>query len=133
MSQLGYIYRILRGSSFKRLAKVINRVHEKSGQSRVYTFFDMLWCAARYGAGYHDYLIFAFWDMNGSQRDTYVTRVRNKKLIGLVNDQSFDHIFTHKNEFNKRFRSYLHREYRARASKSLPSVLSRIWRKCTAM
>lgn len=112
MSQLGYIYRILRGSSFKRLASVINRVHEKSGQNRIFTFFDMLWCAARYGAGYHDYLIFAFWDMNSRQRDTYMTRVRNKRLIQLLNDTKFDYIFTRKNCFNKRFCSYLHRDYR---------------------
>ncbi len=112
VNKLRYIGRILMGSSFTRLKKVIDRVKEKSGQNRVYTFFDMLNCAVRYGAGYHDYLIFGFWAMNHRQRDTYMTRVRNKKLIELANDPAYEHIFTHKNEFDKRFTAYLGRQFR---------------------
>ncbi len=111
MQSFRYIRRILMGASFKRLHTVIGRVKEKCGQNRVYTFFDMLVCAVRYGAGYHDYLIFGFYDMNARQRDTYMTRVRNKRLIELVNDPAYEHIFTHKNEFDKRFSAYLGREF----------------------
>ena len=111
MSKIRYIFRILIGSSFKRLHHVIGRVKEKSGQNRIYTFFDMLVCAIRYGAGYHDYLIFGFWAMNAKQRDTYMTRVRNKRLIQLVNDPAEEATFTHKNLFNKRFTPYLGRAF----------------------
>lgn len=111
MQSFRYIRRILMGASFKRLHTVIGRVKEKCGQNRVYTFFDMLVCAVRYGAGYHDYLIFGFYAMNARQRDTYMTRVRNKRLIELVNDPAYEHIFTHKNEFDKRFSAYLGREF----------------------
>lgn len=111
MHTFRYIRRILMGASVKRLHAVIGRVKEKSGQSQIYTFFDMLVCAVRYGAGYHDYLIFGFYAMNARQRATYMTRVRNKRLIELVNDPAFEHIFTHKNEFDKRFSAYLGREF----------------------
>ena len=111
MQSFRYIRRILMGASFKRLHTVIGRVKEKCGQNRVYTFFDMLVCAVRYGAGYHDYLIFGFYAMDARQRDTYMTRVRNKRLIELVNDPAYEHIFTHKNEFDKRFSAYLGREF----------------------
>jgi hypothetical protein len=81
MLSLSYIKRVVFGSSFKRVQEVIKRVHEKCGQNKVYTFFDMLNCAVQYGAGFHDYLIFAFYDMNHKQRGTYMTRLRNKRLM----------------------------------------------------
>ena len=112
MGKFQYICRVLRGSSFQRLGKVIDRVHEKSGQNRVYTFFDMIHCAIRYGAGYHDYLIFGFWDMNHRQRDTYVTRMRNKRLNMLTNDEAYTDIFDKKNQFDARFAEFLGRDFR---------------------
>lgn len=112
MGKFQYICRVLRGSSFQRLGKVIDRVHEKSGQNRVYTFFDMINCAIRYGAGYHDYLIFGFWDMNHRQRDTYVTRMRNKRLNMLTNDEAYTDIFDKKNQFDARFAEFLGRDFR---------------------
>ena len=107
-----YIFRVLRGASFQKLFSVIDRVHEKSGQNRVFTFFDMINCALRYGAGYHDYLIFAFWDMNHKQRDTYLTRVRNKRLNTLLHDDRYTDIFDKKNQFDKRFAAYIGRDFR---------------------
>lgn len=112
MGKFQYICRVLRGSSFKRLVSVIDRVHEKSGQNKVYTFFDMVNCAIRYGAGYHDYLIFAFWDMDHRQRDSYLTRVRNKRLNMLMNDEAYTDIFDKKNQFDRRFSAYLGRDFR---------------------
>lgn len=112
MNKFSYFLKILKGSSLKRFFRVLDRLHQRSGKSKIYLFFDILNCAVRYGAGYHDYLIFAFYDMNAAQRETYMTRIRNKKLIALMNDENYTHIFGHKNEFDARFRSYLHRDFR---------------------
>ena len=112
MGKFQYICRVLRGASFQKLTSVINRVHEKSGQNRVYTFFDMINCAIRYGAGYHDYLIFAFWDKNHEQRDSMLTRIRNRKLNTMMNDENYTDIFDKKNQFDKRFVKYLGRDFR---------------------
>lgn len=111
MKQLGYFFRVLSGTSFKRLGNVIDRVHEKCGQNRVYTFFDMLGCGIRFGAGFHDYLIFGYYDMTWAQRGTYINRMRNKRLIEMLNDPDYTYIFTRKNEFDKHFTSYLHRDF----------------------
>lgn len=112
MRQLRYIWRVITGTSLKRLQYVLNRVKEKSGQNRLYTFLDMLVCAVRYGAGFHDYLIFGYWDMNHKQRNTYMNRMRNKRLIEMLNDPACTYIFTNKNEFDKRFVNYLGRDFR---------------------
>lgn len=112
MAKLSYYIRVARGTSWKRTAAVLDKVKEKSGQNRLYTFLDMLVCAARYGAGFHDYLIFAFYNMNHRQRDTYLTRMRNKRLNTLMDDEAYTPIFENKNLFDKRFRDYLGRDFR---------------------
>ena len=83
MAMIGYVARVLTGVRFKKMNHMIDVVHQKCGQNNVRTFFDMLWCAVRYGAGYYDYTMFGFYNMTGAQRDTYLTRVRNKKVSNL--------------------------------------------------
>lgn len=110
MGKLRYLTRVISGIRFDKLNRVLEKIKEKSGQSKVYTFFDILVCAAKYGAGYYDYLMFGFYDMNGRQRDTYLTRVRNKKVMDLMNDPAFSDEFDDKLRFNKTFAAYLGRK-----------------------
>ena len=67
MPGIKYITRVLRGVRFEKLNYVMGVVKQKSGHSKARTFCDILWCAARYGAGYYDYVMFGFYDMNGKQ------------------------------------------------------------------
>jgi hypothetical protein len=85
-------------------------VKEKSGQNKLYTLLDMVGCAVRYGAGYYDYTMYGFYNMNGAQRDTYLTRVRNKRVQDLMNDTAYSDELDDKLRFNERFASYLHRK-----------------------
>lgn len=96
MAMIGYVARVLTGVRFKKMNHMIDVVHQKCGQNKVRTFFDMLWCAVRYGAGYYDYTMFGFYDMTGAQRDTYLTRVRNKKVSNIMNDMAHDDDFDDK-------------------------------------
>ncbi len=57
-----------------------------------------------------DYVMFGFYNMNGRQRDTYLTRVRNKKVIDHMNDLSYSDEFDDKLRFNQRFAKYLGRK-----------------------
>lgn len=106
-----YYLKVLSGMRFKKMFKVIDDVHKKTKKPKIVIFFDMVNCMIRYGAGYYDYNIFAFYDMNHKQRKTYITRLKNKKLIMYCNDQNYSHIFNNKNEFNKIYKKYLNREY----------------------
>ena len=111
MSRVKYFFQMLTGARFRKMADVINRVHDRCGKNKVFLFFDILNCAVRYGAGYYDYIIFGFYDMNAKQRKTYVTRTINKKIIMMLNDQAYSYIFDEKNVFNKRCRAYLRRDF----------------------
>lgn len=51
MAMIGYVARVLTGVRFKKMNHMIDVVHQKCGQNKVRTFFDMLWCAVRYEIG----------------------------------------------------------------------------------
>ena len=73
MAEKGYFRRVLKQASFDKLRSNINAAHERSGKSKLAIFLDMAWSFVRYGAGYYDYLIFAFYNLKAKERKTYVT------------------------------------------------------------
>ena len=85
MSKLSYLARVMSGVRLK-MNQMIDVVHDKCGQNKVKTFFDMCWCGARYGAGYR------LCDVRVLQHERPPAghlshRVRNKKVIDHMNDQ----------------------------------------------
>lgn len=105
----GYIRRVLRQASFEKMKGAIDSVHERTGTPRFFTFCDMVWCALRYGAGYYDYVSFNFYNLNGAQRKTFVTRIISKKLNEFMNDTAYMHLFDNKDEFCDLFKDYVGR------------------------
>ena len=110
MASVKYALRVLTGVRFKKMKECVVRCHEMSGKSGLFLALDMGVCALRYGAGYYDYMMYGFFDRTAAERDTYLTRFRNKKLISYMNDDAYGNRIDNKNEFNARFAKYLHRE-----------------------
>lgn len=131
MPGIKYITRVLRGVRFEKLNYVMGVVKQKSGHSKARTLRDILWCAARYGAGYYDYVMFGFYGMNGKQRDTYLTRVRNKKVCELMNQPGYGDEFDDKLRFNVRFADFLGRRT-LNAAAATPDELSAFLQGSTA-
>lgn len=109
--ELSYLTRVLRGMRLEKMNHCIDTVHERCGKPKAAIFFDMLGCAAKYGAGYYDYMIFAFYDMTAAERATYMTRMKNRKLHKMMNDPAYTNLFDHKNEFYHVFKDFLHRDF----------------------
>ena len=107
---LGYIKTVLGGASFQKMKDAINVVNEKSGKNKLLTFFDMLGCSLKYGAGYNDYIIFEFYKIKAKQRKTYLTRLKNKRMVMTLNDEKYSYIFDEKNVFDKKFKDFMGRE-----------------------
>lgn len=107
---VGYLKRVLGGASLKKMFEKIDVIHEKSGKNKVKLFFDMLICSLKYGAGYNDYIIFEFYNMKAKERKTYLTRIKNKKLVTMLNDEKYARIFDEKNLFDKKFAEFMGRE-----------------------
>ncbi|MEG1426425.1 MAG: sugar-transfer associated ATP-grasp domain-containing protein [Oscillospiraceae bacterium] len=117
-----YITRVITGLKIERIRECVDTVHKKSGKNRAATLADMLWCSVRYGAGFHDYIISEYNNLTGAQRKTYMTRVKNKKLVTMVNDERYMHFFDNKDEFYEKFTKYLKRNYLVISKADLAAV-----------
>lgn len=111
MAEKGYFRRVLKQASMDKLKSTVQAAHERSGKSKLAIFLDMAWCFVRYGAGYYDYLIFAFYDLKAKERKTYVTRFKSKKLNMQLNDVNYCHYFDNKDEFYNTFGKYTGRSF----------------------
>lgn len=111
MKDIGYVFRRLLQMDYKAMFRIVNKLHKKTGMSRLHLLRDMQKCAVNYGAGYMDYDLFEMYALTEEQRDTYLTRGRNNALMKQYNDMSYAHFFDDKAEFNTRFGAYIHREW----------------------
>lgn len=83
----------------------------KTGKPKLFILADMTWCALRYSAGYVDYSVFEFYNIDGKHRKTYITRGINNEFIRKFNDREYWHLFDNKDEFNDLFSIYLKRSW----------------------
>ena len=109
--KISYLYRVAKNASTHKLNAVIEKVQQITGRDRGAILLDMILCTVRYGAGYHDYLAYALYDMTEKERDSIVTRLRSKKINAYLNDPDFEYIFDRKNELDRHFRDFLHRDF----------------------
>ena len=110
MQKIAYFARVFGGIRLKRFQKALEGACRSSGKSKAALTADMVKCFFRFGAGFQDYCLFHFWELNDAQRDTYLTRFRSKKFIEFMNDPAYAHIIDKKTDFYSRFRDYLGRK-----------------------
>lgn len=111
MTSAGYLIRRALRLDYGELFRTVKTVSRETEKSKISVLADILKCAARYGAGFNDYLLCRFYDLTDEQRATYVTRGVNERLVSLLNDPAYYHIFDNKSEFYTRFSSYLGRQW----------------------
>lgn len=111
MNKLKFLVRCALHMDYKELFHVAGVVHGITGKSRLFILMDVVKCAVRYGAGFNDYLLCEFYNLNDSQRATYVTRSVNNKLVSMLNDREYYHFFSVKKDFYNRFSEYLGRDW----------------------
>ena len=96
------------------LGKMFRTVRETAKESKklsVIIFFDMIYCALKYGAGYLDYRTFNFAKMPAKRRKTFVTRGINNEIIRKLNNREDYEKFENKIKFNEIFKDYVKREW----------------------
>lgn len=92
MKKFLYVMRCIKEMSFKNMLERVDKVHQKSKKFKIVIFLDMVWCGLRYGAGYRDYELNAWWILNRKQRKTYITRAINNKLVSKLNNPQYTHL-----------------------------------------
>ena len=108
---LKYLKRVAGGLDLEKIDGYLDAVKEKNGKPKAAILADMTNCLVRYGAGFNDYIIFEFYNMNAKQRDTYMTRLRNKKFNLAMNSREHSDVFNLKNQFYAVFADLLGRAF----------------------
>jgi glutathione synthase/RimK-type ligase-like ATP-grasp enzyme len=111
VGKLGYLVNRIKNMSYKRLFDTVNDVHKETGKNKVSIFLDIVHCGLKYQAGYMDYKLFEFYNLNSKQRKTIITRGINNSIVKKYNDKKYYYIFDNKVAFNKRFNKYLQRDW----------------------
>lgn len=111
MKKIKYIIGRIFGMNFKKMNTTIDKVNKLCDKSKISIFFDMIYCAFIYGAGYTDYYAFGMYNLNRKQRKTILTRTKNNSLVARFNPKEYWHYFDNKNEFNEKFDKYLKRKW----------------------
>lgn len=111
MKRILYLIKRILLLDYKSLFKTVGSIHKKTGISRIKLFFDVVKCGLKYGAGYRDYELCEWWNLNDRQRETYVTRGINNRIVSLLNDKEYYHILDDKIEFNNTFTQFLGRKW----------------------
>ena len=96
---------------YKRMWSVTATVSERSSISRPRLMLDMLVCAAKYNAGYMDYMIARMWEQNDAQRRTVLTRGINNLIVRRMNEKADWHAFDDKAAFNRAFSKWITRDW----------------------
>ncbi len=104
-----FIVKSFRNTTISSLIDVVKKVKKQT--KKKFVLFDILYCAIKYQAAFHDYLEFEFYLLNNTQRKTYLTNGKNNEIVRMFNDKNFWHIIDNKNEFNDYFKKYLKRDY----------------------
>ncbi len=111
MKRILYMIKRILKMDYKGLFSTVAAVHKKTGIGRTKLFFDIIKCGLKYGAGYKDYQLCEWYNLNDTQRATYVTRGINNTIVSLLNDKNYYHILDNKIEFNKTFSCFLGRKW----------------------
>lgn len=111
LKKIKYLFTCIFKMDYKSLFATVKKVHKISGKNSIYLFFDIVICGFKYGAGYMDYMLCEFYNLNKKQRATYVTRGINNTITRILNNKEYYHFFDNKEEFYQKFQKYLGREW----------------------
>ncbi|MEG0909848.1 MAG: sugar-transfer associated ATP-grasp domain-containing protein [Bacilli bacterium] len=111
MKKIKYVIKSILNMDFKGFFNVISRLSKKTHKSKIFLFFDIIYCGFAYMAGYADYELFEFYNLKRYQRKTVITRGQNDKIVKMFNGKDYIDEIDDKLVFHERYKKYLNRDY----------------------
>lgn len=102
---------MIRHMDTKRMRQTAHEVAKEARRPYPLIFCDMVWCGFKYQAGYLDYSLFHFWDLNAAQRSSVLTRGKNNAYVRALNDKAHWDDFDVKPTFLRLFAPYADRKW----------------------
>ena len=93
MGKLSYALKRARKMDYRAMFQNCRYAAQKDGQKpRIWLMADMAECAAKYNAGYVDYMITEMYRLNDAQRATPPLRAAcSNSIVARMNDKRFWH------------------------------------------
>lgn len=111
MGKIKYLFKRICNMDISAFLKTVRRIKRKTSKKPIGIFLDMVFCGLIYMAGYKDYEVFEFYNLNRKQRKTFITRGINNKFVKLLNDKNYANIIDNKILFNQKYDKFLYREW----------------------
>ena len=89
----------------------IKKTAKKENKSAFIIFNKFLWCFARTGCGYSDYINFKLYNKTKAEIDEYITVKSHNEFYEIVSPSAYKEIFTKKPLFLKTFKDYISRDF----------------------
>lgn len=105
------LWGLIRRMDTKRMRATARETAQEAHRPTALVFCDMVWCGFRYRAGYLDYALFRFWELNAAQRSTVLTRGKNDRYVAALNSREEWDVFDVKPEFFRRFAPFIGRAW----------------------
>ena len=94
----------------KYIKKNVNYIYEKSNNSKISIFFDMIYCKIRYDISINEYRIYEFYLIDDDKRKTYLSIKEHNKMSNKLFDNKINSVISNKKLFNSRFKKYMNAE-----------------------
>ena len=95
----------------KRFLGNVKKTAKKENKSAFIIFNKFLWCFARTGCGYSDYINFKLYNKTKAEIDEYITVKSHNEFYEIVSPSAYKEIFTKKPLFLKTFKDYISRDF----------------------
>lgn len=106
-----YIISRIMKMDYKEFFNKVSEISKENNKNKIIVFFDIIYCALKYGAGYVDYYSFEMYKLNKKERKTFITRGKNNLIVKSLNNVEKSRYFNSKILFNQHFSDYLNREW----------------------
>jgi len=111
MKKIIYIIKRICEMNFSAMFKTAKRISKENNASFFKVLFDIIHCGLKYMAGYVDYEVFGFYNLNTEQRETIITRGINNRFVSILNNKEMANTLDNKLLFNEKFNEFLKRDW----------------------
>lgn len=111
MRKIKFLFQRIISMDYKNMFDTVKEVHKRTGKNSILILLDIIYSGLKYQAGYLDYLDFEFYNLNKTQRSSYVTRGVSNQYVRNLNDAEESKILADKIKFLNHFDDVSGREW----------------------
>lgn len=97
--------------NYRQMLKTATEISIETGRARILVFFDMIYCAVKFGADCNDYKKTELYRADKEAKSTYLTTETNRLIIEKYNDREMIDMFDRRSEFYRIYFKFIGRRW----------------------